>query len=145
MIEHIKFHGSKFFSKLFVRFIIGGAAGYIFTSVIAFILTQIVKLNSLVSYVIPFTLATIFNFIVAIKFIFKINDKYKSRLIKYLISGILFYFLNIALYNVLFAFFGSVFPLKIWIIQQAAIASATISIFLAKFLIYDHFVFHRHG
>jgi putative flippase GtrA len=145
MIEHIKFHGSKFFTKLFVRFIIGGSAGYVFTSIVTFILTQVIKLGSLVSYIIPFTLATIFNFIVAIKFIFKVNDRYKSRLVKYLISGILFYFLNILLYKFLFSFLESIFPIKTWLIQQAAIATATISIFLAKFLIYDHFVFHKHG
>lgn len=145
MIEHIKFHGSKFFTRLFIRFVIGGVAGYVFTSVVAFILTQILKFGSFSSYVIPFTLATIFNFAVAVKFIFKVNDKYKTRLIKYVVSGILFYFMNIIIYKILFAFFTGAFHFEAWIIQQAAIAVATGAIFLAKFLIYDHFVFHRHG
>ena len=143
--KHIIKIKNTLFTKLFMRFILGGAAGYLFTSIVTYILTEIFKINHLVSYIIPFTLATIFNFIIAVKYIFKVNDNYRIRFIKYILFVIIFYFVNILLYKVFYTFFNANFGsfVPVWVPQQFAIALATSVMLISKFFIYYKFVFQR--
>lgn len=137
MIRHIKHHGSKFFTKLFMRFVAGGLMGFAFTLVVTAILTELFNVNYLVSFIIPFTLATLFNFVVAVKYIFKVDDNYHTRFIKYAVSVIFFYFGNLAGLYLLVDYLHLHYLLGIILVTGI--------IFLIKFLIYDRLVFHRHG
>ncbi len=137
MIRHIKHHGSKFFTKLFMRFVVGGLMGFVFTFIVTAVLTELYNVNYLISFIIPFTLATLFNFIVAVKYIFKVDDNYHTRFIKYAVSVVIFYFGNLAGLKLLVDTF--------YIHYLVSIVLVTGIIFLIKFLIYDRLVFHRHG
>lgn len=145
MIHLLSRFKNALFTQLFMRFIIGGTAGYAFTSIVTYVLTEIVRINYLVSYIIPFTLSTLFNFIIAVKYTFRIKDNYAQRFIKYILFVIIFYFINILFYKISYVFFQETFAdtLPAGIPQQFAIALATAIMLISKFFIYGRFVFQR--
>ncbi len=126
---------SKIFSRLFIRFIIGGAGGYLFTMGATYALTEILKTNYFIFYAVSFTLITILNYIIAVKYIFKVSDEHHKRFIRYTFFVIIFYFANLFVVKLLTDRFG--------IYYLAAITIGTGMLFIAKFLIYDSMVFHK--
>lgn len=135
VIKHAKKAGGKFFTKLFLRFFTGGLAGYAFSLLVTYIGADILGFDYFLFYVIAFTLTTLFNFIVAVKYIFKVTDKYHTRFIKYACWTIGFYFANISLVKMLTDYTNLHYLLAITIV--------TGFFFMLKFLIYDQFVFHH--
>jgi len=123
----------KVFSGVFVRFALGGMLGFVFNLVITYLLTEIVHLNYLVSYVIAITAVTCFNFVVAIKYTFRVKKSYKKIFIKYVISVVVFYFLNILFVRLFVEY------LKIHYLISIAITTGTM--FLIKFFIADRYLF----
>lgn len=123
--------GKKFFSLKFVRYALVGGTSTLFTLAATYIITEYYGVDYLIPYVIALGLVTIFNFSLAMKFIFRVNTNYGPRFLRYLIV----YFINVGLVK----FTES----KLQIHYGFAIISVTILLFLVKFLIYDHFVFHH--
>ena len=135
MMRHLNHLKDKFVSRLFARFFIGGIAGYVFSMAFTWIFTEIFQLDYFVFYVLSLTAVTIFNFIVAMRFIFRLHDHYSHRFVKYLISVLIFYFANILLVRLSVNYLNIHYLISITIV--------TGGLFLIKFLIYDRFVFHR--
>ena len=130
-IELLHATGKKFFSWKFIRYGLVGGGSMLFTLGITYVLTETQGWNYLIPYTISLALVTISNFLLAMKFIFKVNTNYWSRFSKYIVV----YVLNVALVKIIES------SLKVH--YTIAIVGVTVLLFLLKFLIYDHFVFHK--
>lgn len=130
-IELLHATGKKFFSWKFIRYALVGGGSMFFTLAVTYALTEYQGWNYLIPYTISLALVTISNFLLAMKFIFKVKTNYWSRFSRYIVV----YVINVALVKTIESY------LKIH--YTLAIIGVTVLLFLLKFLIYDHFVFHR--
>ena len=131
MIELLHSTGKRFFSMKFIRYSLVGGLSTLFTLGVTYALTEYQGWNYIIPYMISLALATILNFSLAMQFIFKVKSNHASRFVRYL----LVYVLNVVLVTIIEKYLQIHYAL--------AIISVTILLFLLKFLIYDHFVFHH--
>lgn len=132
MLSRLK---NKFISRLFARFVTGGIAGFAFNILITYIFTEFFSFNYFIVYLSAVTLTTLFNFVIAIKYIFKITENHHIIFCKYTLFVIIFYFANLLTVKFLVD--------SLSINYLISITLATAILFLAKFIIYDKYVFHR--
>ena len=125
--------GEKFFSFKFIRYSLVGGSSMLLTLGVTYALTESQGWNYLIPYMISLAIVTISNFLLAMKFIFKVKTNYWSRFSRYIII----YILNVALVRLIES------QLKVH--YALAIIGVTTLLFLLKFLIYDNFVFHQHA
>ena len=134
MKRHFRYFLDKFISRLFMRYITGGVIGYGFNFVATYILTELVGIHYLISYIIAITVNTLFNFFIAVKFIFKVRDRYYRRFAKYAISMIIFYISNIFLVALIVEKFNIHYLISIIVV--------TAFLVMVKFLIYEKYIFN---
>ncbi len=130
-IELLHSTRKKFFSMKFIRYALVGGGSMLFTLGVTYALTETQGWNYLIPYMFSLALVTISNFLLAMKFIFKVQTNYLSRFSRYIIV----YILNVILVQIIES------QLKVH--YTIAIIGVTVLLFLLKFLIYDHFVFHN--
>lgn len=130
-IELLHSAGKKLFGIKIVRYTIVGGVSTAFTFFTTLFITEYFGVNYLIPYVIALGLVTLFNFFLAMKFIFKVKTNYLSRFIRYLVV----YVINVLLVKLTEKY--------LQVHYAFAIIGVTILLFLVKFLIYDHFVFHH--
>jgi len=131
VIELIHSTTKKFFSMKFIRYALVGGLSTLFTLGATYVFAEYQGWNYIIPYMISLALATILNFSLAMHFIFKVQSNYASRFARYLIV----YVINVVLVTIIEKYLQIHYTL--------AIISVTIILFLLKFLIYDHFVFHK--
>ena len=130
-IELLHSAGKKLFGIKIVRYTIVGGVSTAFTFFTTLFITEYFGVKYLIPYVIVLGLVTLFNFFLAMKFIFKVKTNYLSRFIRYLVV----YVINVLLVKLTEKY--------LQVHYAFAIIGVTILLFLVKFLIYDHFVFHH--
>lgn len=123
----------KYLSALFMRFLIGGFAGYLFRILFTWGLTEFLALPYFMFYVIAETAATLFNFGVSMKFIFRLKDHVYKRFARFVFFTLIFYGLNILLVHTL--------ALRIHYLLSITIVIGVMA--LIKFPVFDYFVFHK--
>ena len=118
-----------------MRYVSGGLAGYIFSTIVTIIFTEFLGKNYFIVYATATIITTLFNFFIATHYIFKVKDKYHERFIKYSISVIIFYLANIGLVKLL---------VEVFKIHYVISITATMSFILfIKFLIHNKIVFQK--
>ena len=132
MLSRLK---NKFISRLFARFVTGGIASFVFNILITYIFTEFFSFNYFIVYLSAVTITTLFNFVVAIKYIFRITENYHIIFCKYTLFVIVFYFANLLGVKFLTDYLAINYLISITLV--------TAVLFLAKFIIYDKYVFHR--
>ena len=125
---------SKFSQSGFLRFIVSGAGVLIFTLILTYILTEVFHFYYLYSYIIVLLTATILNYILATKIIFRTKEKYKRRFLYYIISLTVFYFADIFLARFLTE------SLMIW--YMVSIFLSRVVFFLLKYIYYKKILFN---
>ncbi len=125
---------SKFSGSGFFRFSISGAGVLVFTLILTFILTEVFHLWYLYSYIFVLLTATVLNYILATKIIFRTKEKYKRRFLYYIISLTVFYFADIFLTRFLTE------SLMIW--YMASIFISRVVFFLLKYIYYKSILFN---
>ena len=130
-IELLHSAGKKLFEMKFIRYALVGGTSTAFSFFATVFITEHYGVNYLLPYGITLALVTLFNFWLAMKFIFRVNENYGSRFLRYIIV----YVANVVLVNLTEKY--------LQVHYAFAIIVVTILLFLAKFLIYDHFVFHK--
>ena len=138
----ISFVRNKFFTRLFMRFIIGGGAGVLFQFIITKAATHFLSTPYNIPYALATLATTLFNFFFAIKYIFRLTGKQHWTFTKYLLSVVIFYLLNIFMVEYLRVHISTLFSSpNDWIIPFII---TTAIMFIIKFLIYDRYVFNQH-
>lgn len=122
--------GRTFTIKL-IRYTCIGVISTGFSFLTTLLITEFFGVNYLIPYGISLAVVTCFNFWLAIKVIFKVNEHYLSRFVRYLFV----YITNILLVSVTEKY--------LQIHYAFAIFAVTVILFFVKFMIYDNFVFHK--
>ena len=125
---------SKFTGSGFVRFSVSGAGVLLFTLLLTYLLTEVFFLYYLYSYIVVLLTATILNYILATKIIFRTKEKHRMRFFYYILSLSVFYFADIFLTRFLTE------SLLIW--YMASIFISRVIFFLTKFIYYKKFLFN---
>lgn len=125
---------SKFSRSGFLRFIVSGAGVLIFTLILTYILTEVFHFYYLYSYIMVLLTATILNYILATKIIFRTKEKYKRRFLYYILSLTVFYFADIFLTKFLTE------SLMIW--YMVSIFLSRVVFFLLKYIYYKRILFN---
>lgn len=124
----------RIFSKIkFLKYSIGGILSYILNISITFVLTNIINLYYLYSYLIAYSIVLIFNFVFAMKVIFSVKGKIANRFFRFIIFIIIFSLANI--------FTVKYFTETVGLYYLISITIVTITLFVIKYFIYKHFVF----
>lgn len=126
----------KYLSALFIRFVFGGVGGYLFRILFTYGLTEFFELNYFVFYVIAETVTTLVNFLISMKWVFKLKDHPYQRFVLFTIWTVVFYFVNLALVKSLTDLLGLHYLLAITLVMGTLV--------ILKFPIFDYFVFHKH-
>ena len=125
---------SKFSGSGFVRFSVSGAVVLIFTLILTYILTELFQLYYLYSYIVVLLTATVLNYILATKIIFRTKEKYRRRFLYYILSLMVFYFADIFLTRFLTE------SLMIW--YMASIFISRVVFFFLKYIYYKRILFN---
>jgi len=125
---------SKFSGSGFLRFSVSGAGVLLFTLILTWILTEVFHLYYLYSYIIVLLCATLLNYILATKIIFRTKERYKRRFLYYIASLTVFYFADIFLTRFLTE------SLMIW--YMGSIFISRVVFFLLKYIYYKKFLFN---
>lgn len=128
-------YAEKRLPSVFLRFMMGGVAGFTFTILITYFLTYIAGLNYFMSYILALSATIIFNFILTIKYVFRVQEKYATRFAKYAFVVGVFYLINLLLVRL------AVESLHIHYILSITII--TVCMYAAKFYIYDTYIFSQ--
>jgi len=120
---------------VFLRFVMGGMTGYSFTIFSTFILTDVAKFDYFISYVLALSMTIFLNFYLSMKYVFRVRERYASRFTRYLIAIFSFYLINLLLVRFI------VETMKIHYLVSITIV--TICLYVAKFYIYDTYIFHE--
>lgn len=129
------FISEHFFTRSFFRFIGSGIAVYLFNTIGTYLATEYFSQYYLLSYAVLNVISTVASFFINTHYAFLTKDKYTSRFTKYLVSVVIFYFLNVWLVKLFVEWLG--------IHYIISIALATGVLMLAKFLTYDKLIFHQ--
>lgn len=128
----------RLFSKLtgsgFLRFSVLGAAVLLFTLILTYVLTEVLHLYYLYSYIVVLLTATVLNYLLATKIIFRTKEKRRMRFFYYILSLIVFYLADIILTRFLTE------SLMVW--YMASILISRVIFFLLKFIYYKKFLFN---
>ena len=128
----------RLFSKLtgsgFLRFSVSGAGVLIFTLILTYVLTEVFHLYYLYSYIVVLLTATVLNYLLATKIIFRTKEKRRMRFFYYILSLIVFYLADIILTRFLTE------SLMVW--YMASILISRVIFFLLKFIYYKKFLFN---
>ena len=116
-----------------VRYIIFGAVILSLTLSLTYLLTEVVHIYYLYSYIIVLTIITVTNFILNSKIVFKTKKQHGARLIYYILSITVFYCIDIILIKVFTDFIG--------IHYSFSITTSKVILFFTKFLVYNKFLF----
>lgn len=130
-IELLHSVSKKLFAIKFIRYALIGGISTGFSFFATLFITEHYGVNYLIPYGITLALVTLFNFWLAIKFIFNVNEHYFLRFLRYMIV----YVINIVFVNLAEKY--------LQIHYAFSIIAVTIILFLVKFIIYDHLVFHK--
>ncbi len=132
----------QFLTKLFGRFVVGGVWGFVFQFVVTKGSTYFFGVSYFLPYIISTLATTIFNFFVAMKYIYRLGGKHHVIFVKYLISVIVFYFLNVVMVEGFRRYIPALIPApNDWIIPFVLTTGIML---MLKFLIYNKFVFYDH-
>lgn len=128
----------RLFSKLtgsgFLRFSVSGAGVLIFTLILTYVFTRVFHFYYLYSYIVVLLAATVLNYILTTKIIFRTKKTYRMRFLYYILSLVVFYFADIMLTRFLTE------SLLIW--YMASIFISRIVFFLLKFIYYKNYLFN---
>lgn len=116
-----------------LKFVFGGAVGYLINMAVTFTLIGVFRVNYFVAYSLGLGISTIFNFIFAVNIIFNVSDNYHRRFILYIISIAIFFVLNLFSVKLLTEKFGFDYRLMIIMVTGAYV--------VLKYIVYDKFVF----
>ena len=125
---------SKLAGSGFLRFSVLGAAVLILTLILTYVLTEVLHLYYLYSYIVVLLTATVLNYLLATKIIFRTKEKRRMRFFYYILSLIVFYLADIILTRFLTE------SLMVW--YMASILISRVIFFLLKFIYYKKFLFN---
>lgn len=125
---------SKLTGSGFFRFSVSGAGVLLLTLILTFFLTEVFHLYYLYSYIIVLLTATILNYFLAVKVIFRTKEKSRMRFFYYILSLTIFYLADVILTRFLTE------SLMVW--YMASIFISRIIFFLLKFTYYKKFLFN---
>ncbi|HPN81598.1 MAG TPA: GtrA family protein [bacterium] len=117
----------------FFKFIVGGLISYAINLTITFTLTDVFSWYYIVAYALGLGVSILFNFIFALRVIFKISDNRISTFISYLAAVAVFFVLNLATVN----FLTERFQLN----YKVVVIAVTGFYLMLKYLIYDNLIF----
>lgn len=86
-----KINISRILNIGFVKFSFSGGAVLLLTLIFTFILTEVIHLHYMISYLIVLMMVTIINYFLATKYIFLTKEKHPKRFFYYIFGLILFY------------------------------------------------------
>ncbi|HNP75077.1 MAG TPA: GtrA family protein [bacterium] len=117
----------------FFKFILGGLMGYAINLTITFTLADVFLWHYIIAYSLGLGASILFNFIFALRVIFKINSHRFRIFVSYLSVVLLFFIMNLGTVKFLTESFQLNYKLVIIVVT---------GFFLAlKYLIYDNFIF----
>ncbi len=119
----------------FFKFITGGLIGYAINLTITFTLTDFFSWYYIVAYALGLCASILFNFIFALKIIFRISDNRSLVFISYLVAVAVFFVLNLATVN----FLTERFQLN----YKLVVIAVTGFYLILKYLVYDNLIFKR--
>ena len=125
----------RLYRNKFVRFGAAGVFTYFLNIGITFLLTEIVGLYYLYSYIIAWSIIIIINFILNLRFIFSVKGYTARRFIKYVLFWAVFTVTNIYLVKLFTEVLGLYYLLSITTITGV--------LFVVKYFTYKNLVFHK--
>lgn len=118
----------------FIKFISVGFISYPLTLGLTWLFTYFFSGRYVLSYSIVLAIMTVYNFLISKKFVFKNVGNMKNQFYLYLISLLIFYFLNIVLLDVLSS--------KSDIYYMVLVATVYSFTSLIKYFVYDILIFN---
>ena len=132
MVEKILWLKEKYFRKS-LMFVGGGIIGYLLNLLVTYILTEMFHVYYLFSYMICFAIINTIVFFINIKYVFPVKKKKLKSFIRYLISVVVFYCINVLSVKFLVEIMGLYY---LW-----SMILVTGSLLVVKFFVYDTHVF----
>ncbi|RMD58260.1 hypothetical protein D6825_01410 [Candidatus Woesearchaeota archaeon] len=123
-----------FLTPLFFRFVFGGVGGFIFRIAFTYLITEYFSINYFINYFIAASVTTCVNFIIAAKYIFKVDDKKHRRFARFCMLTAIFFATNLTLVKTL---------TTIGLHYILSIITVTGFLLIIKFFVFDWFVFHK--
>lgn len=120
----------------FFRYGLAGVLSYLINIAVTYLLTTFLNIYYFYSYLIAFSIVTIFNFTFSLKYIFSVKGNITNRFIRYIIFLTLFSLTNV--FSVKFI----TEELNLYYIVSITIV--TIILFIFKYFIYKKFVFFEY-
>lgn len=117
----------------FLRFVLAGGGVLLLTLALTYLLTEVVKLYYLTSYVIVLTSTTVINFVLGSRFVFRTRARHGRRFFYYLLGLGIFYIGDILLTRLFTDTLGFHYTLSILFARGV--------VFVTKFLVYDTILF----
>lgn len=116
-----------------IKFGLAGGGVLLLTLGLTYLLTEVLHLYYLISYIIVLACTAVIHFILATTFIFKTKKQHGRRFVLYTIGYLIFYLSDVLLTRLItevvgFHYLGSIFI-------------ARITIFASKFILYDRLLF----
>ncbi len=123
----------KLFFCKFSKYIYGGFISYSLRLGLTTFLTEILDIWYFVSYIVALSSATLFNFFFNIYITFKVQNKKTKRFMKYLVTVLIFYFLDAAAVRVLTEIVNLHYLFSIFLV--------TSTLLILKFFTYNKLIF----
>ena len=130
--------GENSFSRIarsgFAKFFFSGGAVLLLTILLTYVLTDIIRIYYLTSYLIVLVTVTFVNYSLATGFIFKTKKKYPLRFFFYILSLLVFYAGDVSLMRLLTEFAGFYYLISVFL--------SRVVFFLLKFIYYKKILFN---